>query len=137
MSLNPSLFPIIFDRIAEGESLRSVALAMGFSRTAFFNAIDADKTLEDQYTRARARCMDSHADLIADISDEVPPGDEFGRTDTGYVAHQKLRIDTRKWLMSKLAPKKYGDKIGVEMDISDNYAAKLAAARVKVQTPDE
>ena len=35
--------------------------------------------------------------------------------------HRRLQIDTRKWLLSKLLPKKYGDKL----EISDNRADPL------------
>jgi hypothetical protein len=34
--------------------------------------------------------------------------------DGGFVARQRLRIDARKWFASKVAPKKYGDKLEVE-----------------------
>ena len=33
------------------------------------------------------------------------------RIDQGDVARRKLRADNLKWLMSKLQPKKYGDKL--------------------------
>jgi hypothetical protein len=31
-----------------------------------------------------------------------------------HVQRSRLRVDTLKWIMGKLAPKKYGDKIEVE-----------------------
>lgn len=33
--------------------------------------------------------------------------------DATAVARNRLRIDTRKWIMSKMAPKKYSDKIAI------------------------
>ncbi|MBX8785491.1 hypothetical protein HBA94_17175 [Ochrobactrum sp. GRS2] len=42
------------------------------------------------------------AEDILDIADDEECAD---------VQKAKLRIDTRKWLMSKMAPKKYGDKV--------------------------
>ena len=40
------------------------------------------------------------------------------------VQRSKLRVDTRKWLMSKLAPKKYGEKVDLE------HSGEVAIKRV-------
>lgn len=69
-----------------------------------------------------ARACDDRADLIADeilsISDNtgndmitLPDGREV--VDNAVVQRDRLRVDSRKWLLSKLQPKKYGDKIDV------------------------
>lgn len=59
------------------------------------------------------------ADEVMDISDDGA-NDWMQRNDPdnpGYVvngehqARSRLRVDTRKWYLSKLAPKRYGDKI--------------------------
>ena len=55
-----------------------------------------------QYARARDAQMDAMAEDILLIADEENAED---------TQRAKLRIDTRKWLMSKMAPKKYGDKV--------------------------
>ena len=53
--------------------------------------------------------MESLIEEILEIADGTP-------AEKGAVALARLRIDTRKWMMSKLAPKKYGDKLDVEVD---------------------
>jgi len=58
----------------------------------------------EQYTRARASQMEAYAEEIIEISD----------TETD-VHRARLRVDTRKWLMGKLAPKKYGDRTRHEL----------------------
>jgi hypothetical protein len=30
------------------------------------------------------------------------------------VQHQRLRVDSRKWLLSKVLPKLYGDRVAVD-----------------------
>ena len=35
--------------------------------------------------------------------------------DAEHVQRSRLRIDTRKWMAGKLAPKKYGEKIEYEL----------------------
>lgn len=56
------------------------------------------------------------ADEIIEISDDssgdVIVDDEGNtRTDAERVARSRLRVDTRKWMLSKMLPKIYGDKI--------------------------
>ena len=39
-----------------------------------------------------------------------------GGTDTGKVQQNRLRVEARKWIASKLKPKKYGEKVDVTTD---------------------
>lgn len=59
---------------------------------------------------------DLFADEILEIADET--GTDLTTDDKGkvtveheVVARSRLRVDARKWLMARLAPKKYGDKL--------------------------
>lgn len=56
-----------------------------------------------QYTRAREFQAEPHLEDILEIADdeELKPDDK------------RVRIDARKWAMSKLAAKKYGDKVAL------------------------
>lgn len=76
------------------------------------------------YARAREQQMEAMAEETLDIADETnrdtiikkgKDGSEYEAPDAEWIARSKLRVDTRKWLMSKLAPKKYGDKITNEL----------------------
>ena len=77
-------------------------------------ADDRYSTFREQYTHAREIQFEHMAEDIMDISDELPSMTAEGKYDSAAVQHQRLRVDSRKWLLSKLAPKKYGDKVGVE-----------------------
>jgi hypothetical protein len=55
------------------------------------------------------------SDTLA-IADAPVGSTEHGTTDSGAVQKQRLQVDTRKWLLSKLAPKKYGDKLELSGD---------------------
>lgn len=66
-----------------------------------------------QYARARDIGLDAIADEIIEIVDEEPGTTDMGATDSGRVADKRLRFDARRWYLSKLAPKKYGDKLAV------------------------
>lgn len=73
--------------------------------------------LREIYARAKEEQLQILADEIQQIADEPQPGEivtlkgeEREVKIADMLDHRKLRIDSRKWLLSKLAPKKYGDK---------------------------
>lgn len=43
-----------------------------------------------------------------DIVDTMPPTNQFGATDTGYVSWAKERAGYRRWLAERMMPKVYG-----------------------------
>jgi hypothetical protein len=69
----------------------------------------------EQYNVAKESQADALAEDLLEIADLPPQINEKGGVDSGDVAHMRLRIDTRKWIASKLKPKKYGDKIEQEI----------------------
>lgn len=74
-----------------------------------------------KYTRAREDQADLLADEIIQIADDgtndymtIVKGDvEYNIENKEVTSRSKLRVDARKWKASKLAPKKYGDKLDV------------------------
>ena len=107
----------ILDRLANGESLAAICGegdAPGTSTVARWR--EAFPEFRDAYERARQTGLDVIADDILRIADEEPGTLQSGATDSGAVAHQRLRFDARRWYLSKLAPKRYGDKLTVAGD---------------------
>lgn len=105
----------VCELISEGKSLRQIALMDGMpSPSTFLRWVAADKGLESRYARARDVYFDLMAEQTLDIADDGLNDtyvDENGnrKVDHDVVHRSKLRIDARKWLLSKLANKKYGD----------------------------
>jgi hypothetical protein len=70
-----------------------------------------------QYARARELQADYHIDEIVEIADDSTNDYMQDKDSAGYklngehIQRARLRVDTRKWVASKLAPKKYGDKL--------------------------
>lgn len=89
----------------------------------FLGWVQTVEELSDHYARSRMTGLDVLADELQDIAD-----DSGG--DAVAVNHARLRVDTRKWVLSKLVPKKYGDRIAVDADVkvSVNYEQILAEA---------
>ena len=79
-------------------------------------ADEAKQEFRLHYAHAREAQADLLAAEILEIADDSSGDiitDKDGRTrlDREFVARARLRVDARKWLASKMAPKKYGDKI--------------------------
>lgn len=94
-----------------------------------------------QYARAKEESADAMAEDILDIADtpqmgEVTKTKADGSVETrqgDMIEHRRLQVDARKWLASKLKPKKYGDRVDLtNSDGSLTGADALAKARARV-----
>lgn len=127
MSGRPTLFnkevaDKICQRLMLGESLRKICKDndMPELSTVIYWLQDSEEKKEFimQYARAREVQMELMGDDILEIADDgtndlmiIENGAEIENKEV--TNRSKLRVETRKWIMSKLAPKKYGDKIDV------------------------
>lgn len=93
----------ICERIANGETLRAVCRDIQLAPSTVIEWTMNKKTFSEQYAQARQKQADSYADMILD--------EAFNSHD---AAIGRLRVDALKWVASKLAPKRYGDKVEVE-----------------------
>lgn len=117
----------ICECLALGMSLRKICEQEGMpSKSTVFNWLGIHPLFLDQYRRARELQAETHVDDIVRIADEA--------TDAGLA---KVRIDARKWHASKIAPKKYGDRVALEHEgeiglnvakVSNRDRAKAMAA---------
>ena len=53
------------------------------------------------------------------------------------IAHKRVQIDTRKWMLSKMLPKVYGDKLMQEHTGAGGGPIALAAVDLKNLSDDE
>lgn len=113
----PEIAAAICERLATGDSLRKICRDDGMPAEATVRqwAIENREGFYAQYVRARDLGLDAMADEILDISDDNSRDvavDEDGNEVINHdvVNRARLRVDTRKWYLSKLAPKKYGDR---------------------------
>ena len=103
---------IIFDRISGGESVNTICSTPDMpSRSSFFKWLTDDESLLARYNIAIETRAYLFAEEIIQIADEEPPRTAKGSMDSAFVAWQKTRIDARKWIVSRMLPKVYGDKI--------------------------
>lgn len=100
----------ICDGLSDGKSLRTVCAQDGFpERITVFKWLRTQEGFADQYARAKQEGMDAFVDDMQAISDDesLDPNS------------RRIRVDTRKWIASKLKPKVYGDKLALGNDTGD------------------
>jgi hypothetical protein len=117
---SPELAATICEHVASGKSLRVIAALEGMPHQSTVMAwLDGRQPeFSEQYARAREAQADKLAEEILTIADDgrqdtYIDGEGNERTDTEVIQRSKLRVEARKWLASKMAPKKYGDKLAV------------------------
>lgn len=96
----------------------------GVKNSTFMLWVSQDEALAEKYTHARENFIEKLAADLMEISDQDPETVD-GRKDWAAIQKHKLQVDTRKWLLSKLAPKKYGDTL--KLAGHDGGAVKLIA----------
>jgi hypothetical protein len=110
-------------RIANGEGLVKICKDEHIpARSTVMRWIFKIPEFQDKYTLAREQQADFYFEEILEIADGSENDsyiDEKGnqRVDHENINRSRLRVDTRKWVIARLAPKKYGDR--VEFDAED------------------
>lgn len=109
--------------------------------------VDDVEGFAPHYARARDIGLEAMAEDLFDIADDgrndwterenERTGQTFTVVDSEHINRSRLRVDTRKWYLSKLAPKRYGDRLALEHGGPDGkpldnrtdpeHAAKLLA----------
>lgn len=125
MTGRPSTFTVeiadeICGRLAEGESLRAICRDSHLPSEGTVRGwvVDDREGFSAQYARARDIGLEHMADEILEISDETSRDtistERGDMPDHEWIARSRLRVDARKWLLSKRLPKTYGDKVQTE-----------------------
>jgi len=112
----------ICNRLMRGESLRKICGAERDDflpgQTTVYKWLDLHADFAKQYARAREAQADFIADEILEIADSpnAVTNRETGEVELRDAQRDRLRVDARKWLAGKMAPKKYGDKVQLSGD---------------------
>ncbi len=129
----PSLYSqqladIICDRLKRGDSLRKICEDENLpdESTVRAWALDNREGFYPQYARARQIQAERLADELLTIADSSSP-EEYN------VA--RLRVDTRKWILSKVLPKVYGDAMQLRHADADGNQLKVEVTRVSPRKP--
>lgn len=91
---------------------RKAIKAAHIGQSTFYKWVDEDTDREERYVRA----MQARADKIFEDMLEIADNSANKKESKEQIARNRLQVDTRKWHLSKLAPKKYGDKLDITSD---------------------
>ena len=106
----------IFEGMRSGLSAHKACAAVGLHQSTFNGWLNDDAQLAVDYARARDDLIEKLASEIISIADQDVGTTDNGSTDSGAVQDKRVRIEARKWALSKMAPKKYGDRIEIAGD---------------------
>lgn len=122
--LNPADYTtLILERIADGEYLTKISKEKGMpSFKTVWKWMREDKEFFHAYTRAQELRADKIFEELVAIADDSTNdyitietnSDKKKVVNHEYINRSRLRIDTRKWMLSKMMPSKYGDKLDLK-----------------------
>lgn len=124
MAFNQSTADAICDRLAAGESLNAICQDAGMPAESTVRAwaLDDVEGFAAKYTRARHLGYEHHGELILKLADEsrigvkrtVKANGDVEEVEGDMVERSRLQVEARKWFLSKMLPKVYGDKTVIE-----------------------
>lgn len=110
----PEVAADICSLLADGESLRKVCERPGMpDKATVFRWLAKHDEFRDQYAKATETRADAIFEEMFDIADEATE-------ESAAVAKARLRIDTRKWALARMNPKKYGEKVTQDVDLKSS-----------------
>jgi len=107
---------LVLSGMRGGLSTFKACEAAGVPHSTFLLWMKDDAELADSYACAREDLIERIANEVIELSDADVGLQPDGKKDWAAVQKHKLQVDTRKWLLSKLAPKKYGEKLELTGD---------------------
>ena len=133
----PEIIDEILSRVTKGEAIVKIC---GKDRDDFlpsevswYKWLDADEELVQRYARACEARSEKLFEEILDIADDGT--NDYKSTEDGglllnseHIQRSRLRVDSRKWMLAKMQPKKYGDKITQDNTSSDGSMGALFAS---------
>ena len=130
--MNQDKFNTILAEITEGKSLRTACKEIKMSTRTFYDWIAEDEKLQQQYAHAMEQRATALVEEMIEIADDrendtYVDGSGVERTDHEHIQRSKLRVDTRKWIASKLKPKKYGDSSQIKIANHEGNELKVNA----------
>lgn len=132
--------------LSDGKSLRTVCKQEGMpSKSTVFRWLRENKQFAEAYSRAKEEASDAWVEEILDIADDgtndwMEVHDKEGKSawkvNGEHIQRSRVRIDTRKWVASKMKPKKYGDKLeqNVTHGVDDSLSQLLREIDGKSRT---
>ena len=111
------------EMVAKGKSLVAVANDLNLKLTTLWTAIQSDPLSAEAFERARELRAEVEVDELIEIAD----------TSTKEPKVVRNQLDARKWRITKLKPKKYGDRLQLDVTTTTDIAGALGEAKSRVR----
>lgn len=137
------LFKKVLSDIDSGASLRFALKKNGpLSSQTFTKWCDNDERMAKRYARATEKRAEAIFEDILNIADEnlkdtYIDSDGIERTDHDVIQRARLRVDARKWVLAKMHPTKYGDKLDVTSGNKALAVPAIIGMTIKNEIADE
>jgi len=128
MAFDQAIADTICERVAAGQTLSETCRELKIGRRTFHDWREKDAHLAAQFARAKDAGHDAIADEILSIADDArndwmerhgKDGESIGWEINGeHVQRSRLRVEARLKLLAKWDPKRYGDRIQSDVDLS-------------------
>lgn len=132
---------LICERLASGESLLKIcedSEAGMPPQTTVFNWLHSHPSFLENYMRARESWAHAEFQRMMEIADTPQMGEKTELSEgklkitTGDMTeHRRLQIETRKWALARMFPKKYGDRQAVDLGAQDGKPFEITVRRIK------
>src|SRR5690606_3859770 len=117
---------VIFDRIAEGESMRSIGESFGYSRGMIYSWIYAGgEERRKRWNEAKKLAAHAHVEDATELLENSRP------VTSGEAQHLRSRAEHKKWLAKVYNREEYGDeqgRIDLNLNIGSLHLDALRAA---------
>ena len=124
----------ILDQIANGRTLTSIVAEPNMPSYAWCTLqLRNDPQLKERYAEAVDSRVEFMASEFIDLADSQMPEGLDGTAQSAWVQQLKLKLWARTWVLSKLKPRTFGDRLDVSVthtQISITEALKQAEARL-------
>jgi hypothetical protein len=141
------VFDEVCQRLEAGETLRQICRTPGFpGANAVVQWAERKPERRERYAHARNKGLDAIAEEILDIADDgrndwLEREAEAGRVEVAlnseHVQRSRVRIDARKWLLSKLRPDKYGDVSALQLSGPGGGPVEVRTLMPVFETPKD
>ena len=128
----------ICDLLLKGLSLAAVSRRRGMpTQTTMLKWLAAHPDFEVRYVHARQYYAEVMFDEMIQIADDASGdwiekvsgknGEVFMAANLEHINRSKLRVDTRRWILARMAPLKYGDKLSIDKRVTGSLDVTVQA----------
>jgi hypothetical protein len=121
MNFSEETVELIIDKMCEGQTLAAVCRENGITRRTVYKWLQQHPSFANQYAIAQQMLADHLFDEILEICDGLKPDPNAdNKSNWRVVDAARLKIESRKYLCSRLHPLRYHEQQGIALNVNLN-----------------